>query len=416
MANKHARQAPPQSQAGNGGGGPGMSRSHMNHMKRNVVLNGHRDMKLRGAVNMIQLNNSTTLANPTLANQNVITFTPKNIGLAKRIRVEVIATFTTAAGTTSCALSSFGPANIFSNITFTDFQNQQRINCPGWALSNLATFRSGQAAPIGASETSDTPLGYGNIITAAGIQAPASVAASGSGTIRMFFDVPIAYSDTDLRGAIWMSTTGANTTLQLTLNPNFFLTSAGDQALPVYVYAGTAPTLTSVTVNFYQNYLDQLPAPNGQVILPEDDLDCVYQLLYTTNSGFTANNLLGIPYSNLRSYLSTTVVYDNGGTLNPGTDFGAENGFGLQVANNTFIWQYGPQMLSYLTRQRINADTPKGMYYFSHRDNPISTDQYGNMQLVLYPTNVNANAAFQIAYEFFTQRDTVLKAAALPSS
>lgn len=408
---KQARQA-----QANQGGSSSPSRGQVNQARRNVVLNGHKGMGLRGAVNMLQLNNSQTLANPTLANNNVITFTPKNIGLAKRIRVEIIATFTTAAGTTSCVLSPFGPANIASNITFTDFQNQQRVNAPGWALTNLATFRSGQAAPIASAETSDTPLGYGNILAAPAIQAPATVAASGSGTIRMVYDIPIAYSDTDLRGAIWMSTTGANTTLQLTLNPNFFLTSAGDASLPVYVYAGTAPTLTSITYNFYQNYLDQLPAPQGQVILPEDDLNQVYQLLYTTNSGFTANNLLGIPYSNLRQYLSTTLVYDNGGILNNGTDFGAENGFGLQVANNTFIWQYGPQMVSYLTRLRINADTPKGMYYFSHRDNPISTDQYGNMQLVLYPTTVNANAAFQLAYEFFTQRDTVLKSASLPST
>jgi hypothetical protein len=402
---KHMRQAPA---AGANAVQP------TNTQKRNLILKGGGG--LAPAVNMIQLNYSTTLANPALTTPNVITFTPKNVGLGKRIFMEVILTFTTAAGTTSCALSPFGLANIFSNITLTDFQNQQRINCPGWALTNLASFRSGQMAPIASAVTTDTPLGYGNIVAKPGIQAPATVGASGSATCYMMYEIPMAYADNDLRGAIWMATTGANMTIQASLNQNFFLTSSGDQSLSVYTYAGTAPTLTSITVNFYQNYLYQLPAPNGQVALPSQDLNTIYQLLYTTQAGFTANSFVGIPYSNLRSFLSTTVVYDNGGTLNNGTDIAAENGFGLQLANNVFMWQYGPQFCSYQTRKLINDDTPKGMYYFSHRTAPIYTAQYGNMQFVFNPTIVNSGATLQFAYEFFASRATVVNAAALPSS
>jgi hypothetical protein len=121
---------------------------------------------------------------------------------------------------------------------------------------------------------------------------------------------------------------------------------------------------------------------------------------------------LAIPYANLRSFLSTTIIYDNGGTLNAGTDI---TNFGLQVANNTFIWQYDVQLEAYLTRKLLNADTPKGMYYFDHRRDPISTDQFGNTQFVLLPNTVNTNAFLLVGYEFMSSRLTIMKSEALPS-
>ena len=368
----------------------------------------------KDAKNMIQLNYSASLATPNLGASNIFTFTPKNIGLIKRIFVEAIVTGTTVASQT-LTLSTFGPANIFSNITFIDYQNQWRINTTGWHLIAVNTLRTalqqGSSSPLAAAQTSDTPLGYTNVL--APISAPATVAASTPWTIKMVFEVPICYADNDFRGAIYMATTGANTTLNMTLNPSFFVAAGSDQTNAVFSYTGAAPTITNVTLNFYQNYLDQLPlGSDGKVILPANDINTIYQLQYTNISGFTANNQLGVPYANLRSFQSTILVYDNGGTLNAGTDI---TSFGLQAANNTFLWQFDTQLCSYLTRKIINCDMPKGMYYFDHRKDPISTDQFGNTQFVFIPNLVNSNAVLYVAYEFFASRQTIMQSEGLPS-
>jgi hypothetical protein len=55
------------------------------------------------------------------------------------------------------------------------------------------------------------------------------------------------------------------------------------------------------------------------------------------------------------------------------------------------------------------------MYYFDHRRDPISTDQFGNMQLVFTATSVNSGAALLLGYEFFATRATVTRASSLPS-
>ena len=134
---------------------PQISGPALNGMNRARILNS--------AKNMIQLNSTQTLNTPTLSNSNIVNFVPKNIGLLKRFYVEVLVSMTTAAGTSACNLSPFGPANILSNITFTDFQNQARINTTGWHLVAVNTFRSRANSPLAAAETSDTPLGYTNI-------------------------------------------------------------------------------------------------------------------------------------------------------------------------------------------------------------------------------------------------------------
>jgi hypothetical protein len=371
--------------------------------------NGHqRRAVLAMAKDMIQQNQSTTIATPNLATVNQITFVPKNIGLLKRFFVEVFLTLTTAAGATA-ALTPFGPANIFSNISFTDFQNQSRINTTGAHLIAVNTWRQG-SAPLGAAQTSDTPLGYSSVINS--MFAPAALAASTSYTIRMIFEVPIVFTDMDLRGAIYMATTGANTTLQVTLNQTIFAAAGADPTNAMYLWTGSAPVINSLTVNFYQNYLDQLPLAGGKVVVPETDLNAVYQLLMTNYSGFTANNPFGIPYTNLRQFLSTMLIYDNGGVLNPGTDI---TNIGLQAANNTFIWQMDPYLISYRTRKKINSDMPKGSYFFDHRADPINTDQFGNIQLVINASTVNAGAVFYEGVEFIAARSTVLNAASLPS-
>ena len=61
-----------------------------------------------------------------------ITLQPQNVGLLNRFIVEVTATATNSSAVSTMSITDMGLSNLFSNITFTDLQNNQRVNTPGW--------------------------------------------------------------------------------------------------------------------------------------------------------------------------------------------------------------------------------------------------------------------------------------------
>jgi hypothetical protein len=64
-------------------------------------------------------------------------------------------------------------------------------------------------------------------------------------------------------------------------------------------------------------------------------------------------------------------------------------------------------------REIINSDWPLGTYYFSHRRKPISTLQYGNMQLILNPASVSGSPYCLIGWEDFALINALTQAGSL---
>jgi hypothetical protein len=331
--------------------------------------------------------------------------------LVKRVVVEISGNVGVGAAETQTA-TRFGLMNLLSNVTLTDLSNQTRINTAGWHLHMLATAKRQFA--FGAAFTSDSPINIGSNFPV--ITAPSSYTATQP--FRMFYEIPIAYGDMDLRGAIYANVVNATFNLQLTVNPNFFVASTADPALAVYksstAQLGTIPTFT---VTVYQNFLDQLPIMQGKVVLPALDLGTAYLLNSTQVSALVANQENPIPYANFRDFMSTIAWYDNFGyaTSPVGSDMGY---WSLQSANYTNILKYDPYMASLLTRWIISDDFPAGngqtTYYFDHRNRPISTIQFGNMSLVANPTNVqNATSAIYLGYESLAYINQITQAGSL---
>lgn len=345
----------------------------------------------------------------------IINLPLRNVGLIKRLYIRVAAEITTPA-TDTHTLTSLGLANFFSNITFTDLSNQTRINTSGWHLMMVSSAKRRRV--FGAAVTTDTPLGYGSAFNppsgATGVMsAPASLAASTTYNVYAIFEVPFAYTDTDLRGAIYANVTNATLNLQLTVNPAMFAASTADPTLSVYQSsAALLPTLTSFTLQVYQNYLDQLPVQqNGFPALPVLDLSTAYLLNNTPVGAVVQNQDNPIPYANFRDFMSTTVIYDNNGTLNVGSDLAYLE---IQSANYTNIIKFDPFTSAMQTRLILANDAPKGTYYFDHRHKPISTIQYGNMQLVINPSNVGGNgASFLMGYEALALINQITQAGSL---
>lgn len=328
---------------------------------------------------------------------SVITFYVRNVGLVKRLVARFKATVT--AGATSLqTLTSWGLANLISNVTFFDLGNNQRINSTGWHLTAIASAKRRRV--FAAAYTSDTPLGYGNVNNRC-MFAPATIAATVASEIDFQLEIPFVKNDVDLRGAIYADVTQAAMQVQITLNPNMFVASTADPTQAMYQSAGAdLATLSALQVQIYQNYLDQLPRMGGVPILPNMDIGTAY-LLNSSSSGLpVVNQDNGAAFVNARTYESVTFGYDNNGTLNAnGTDLAY---VALTSANMTNILNLDAKMLALMCRNVIMDDFPKGMYYLDFRSRPIDTNQFGNMQLIINPSSVGgAGAVFLYGWEAF---------------
>jgi hypothetical protein len=365
--------------------------------------------------------------------QNVINVTPRNVGLIRGFYVHVATAFTTGA-TTTLTRTTLGPANLLSLVTFNDLSNQQRINCAGWYLPYLDTQRrrnqsfSSELAtgtPASAASGTDTPLSLtanftSNFATSGTntpiMSCPATIAPSTAATIDMWYYVPVSYTDRDLRGAIYGGVVNSVMNLQLTFNSAAFqVASTGDPTLSVFQSSGAVNVITGQTwsVEVYQDFLDQLPFSNQGPILPFQDLSWSYLLNTTFFTGMTVSQDFPISFPNFRNIQSMTLVYDNGGSLNGGTDI---NYLSLQSANYTNIFKVSPAMAAINTRNILHVDMPKGTYYFDFRRKPLSTVQYGNLNLIVNPSTVTSTlgtSQFLCGFEQLAMQNQVVGAGSL---
>jgi hypothetical protein len=392
----------------------GMSRQQQ---QNNLVATNRmaRQAILQRALEMTQLVYSQSIAAPGPGN-NIITVPPRPVGLIKGFWVEL--TGTVNSGALTLDPTTLNVSNFLSNVTFYDLNNNLRINTPGWHLHLLNSVKARR--PFVSAYTTDNPCGFGSNMGANNwIFSPGPLVAT-TGTIRMLYWVPLAYSDRDLRGAIYGNVVSATMQLILTINPNPFALSTGDPTFAIFqstTASITGATLTNVTVNVYQVYFDQLPQIQNQgPFLPILDLSTIYELKTTSLTGMVTNQDFPIPYSNYREFISTMLMYDNstgGSLLNPGTDI---NYLALQSANFTNIYKTDPYLVSMITRQDVMDDFPVGIYYISTRKKPLSTVQYGNLEAILNPLGtVNAGAQVLAAYEDFAIVNTVTGAGSLPA-
>lgn len=365
-----------------------------------------RQLLLASALNMWQQINVQAFNNPV--NGLVVNVPLRNVGYVKRLVLEIDMVVAGSGGGEIQTRSALGPANILSNIILTDLSNNQRINTTGWHMHLLACARRGKA--YGAAYTNDSPVDIGSNV---GIMVAPANFTGGNQTIKMFYEIPISYNDVDLSGGIYASTVNATFNLQMTLNPNFFVAAAGNPVQAVYQSANASlGVISSFQVRTYQNYLDQIPMGQNGPILPVQDLSKAYLINNTAVQALAVNQDNPIPYANFRDFLSTFFIFDQGGTLNPGTDV---NFWALRSANYTNIFNLDPFITVLLgARNMISDDYPAGVYYFDFRAKPINTIQYGNMEMVLNPSNV-AGATSQIlaGYEAMAIINQVTQAGSL---
>lgn len=364
-----------------------------------------RKIVLDNSVLMIQPIASLTV-NPT--NQNVLNIQPQNVGLTLGFLVVVAGGVTNGAGT-AANLTPLGAANLVSNFTYTDLQNVNRIQTTGAHIALLNTVKQGFG--FGGNYNPQLPLGIGanNFGVFA---APATIAISGTAALRMNYFLPLAYSSSDLRGAVYTNVVNATQNLQITLNKTPFVgvVPAADPTNAVYSNNAAGAYTSTLTVTVYQVYRDQIPTNGNQPILPIMDLNTVYDLKNTTSSGMVANQDFPFAFPNMRQFNSVIAIYDNAGALNAGTDI---NYWSLVSANSTQLFKLDPLTATLFARQTLMGDPPLGTYYFDFRNKPIDTISFGNMTLNLNASAVTAGASLQVLTEAFQQVQAIPYASSL---
>jgi hypothetical protein len=353
------------------------------------------------------------------ATQPVLTVNPRNVGLIKGFWVKVVHTITNGSAV-QINRTDFGPANALAQIQFNDLNNNTRIQTTGWHIAFLNSIK--RRRPFGTSLVSQTgiddPINFGSNWQGQ-ISAPASIAAAGTGTVTMWYWVPLAYSDDDLRGAVYANVLNATMQLNLTFPTAPVAANGADSTQAMYVGAAAGAValarISQSVVTVYQVYLDQLPAGQGGVILPVLDLATIYEMKNTALTSVVAAQDFPVQYANYRDFLSTIVVYlsDSNGTRGVGGDI---NYWTLQSANFTNIWKKEPALIALQTRNHLQTDMPPGCYYFGSREKPISTVQYGNMQLILNAITAGAGAQLLLGYEDFALVQTLSMAGSLAAS
>lgn len=370
---------------------PAPAQQQMTAKQQNAAA---RALILSQATPMRQIISSQVYANPA---QGPITIPVRPVGLVKGFFIEVVATITNNSTTTAVTPSDAGPMNLVDQFTFVDLNNYTRIQTKGRHVAMLNQTKLKQpwmTALLKSATDNASNMGSNWVLW----NATASIAdAGGTGTYKIVYYLPLAYSDHDLRGAIYAGV--INATMQITMQFNQFpgVTASTNDSTNACCIGSTLATISSATVTVTQDYLDQLPAAqNGYPILPILDTNTVYELKNTTLTGMVNNSDFAIPYSNYRDYLSVFLEYNDGTTANGGRPTQGQgvtpntNYLALQTANFVNVLKNSEYLQAGLYRNIVGTDCLPGLYYFSSRLKPISTTQTGNQQLILNPANLGS--------------------------
>lgn len=326
-----------------------------------------------------------------------------NVGVITKLQLYITAAVTigTAIGTPSPK----APYNLISRIRLTDYDGTDRINVSGFQMFVLNCVRSRSF------------WGNNNSAATAVFTNPTVPTAVANGTISFFMDIPLAF-DTDnpivqlqdLRGSILAQTAVGEMYLSIDWIGTYYTNGDVDA---VYNGAGTTTVVANgannINVTVWQEYLlPQAIGANGVIPLPGIDLMTVYELNGNVRSSdnLAVNTEKLVNYPNVRSVIGAYFNYVQATTMTTGK----LNTVRL-IANGNNILRDNSE-LSQNFNQRMymgdGSDIAPGVYFLPHRDKPIETALFGNVQAGLTPNTVGATPYMELCFESFYTKGQAL--------
>lgn len=327
-----------------------------------------------------------------------------NVGVLVNLQIYVEAAVT--IGTATAVPSACAPWNLISRLRLTDYDGTDRINISGFQLFMLNCVRNRAL------------YGYNNGAATATITNPTVPTAVGAaGIIKFFLDIPVAYDVQnpiiqlqDLRGAILSQTAVGQMFLSIDWTNSLYGNGDVDS---VYAGAGTT-TVAATTANFitcttFQEYLlPQAVGGNGEIPLPQIDLMTVYELNgnLKSSSNLSVGQQKLMDYPNVRSVIGAYFNYRQGGTQTQGKI----DTFKLIVNGNNILIENTElsQVFYQRTYMYADCDVVPGAYFRSHREKPIETALFGNVQMGIVPNTVGATPYVEQMFESFYTKGQAL--------
>lgn len=296
--------------------------------------------------------------------------------------------------TAAATKSQLGPHNLISSVQYVDFAGIKHVNTSGWQLHALNSLRGGKM--IGNSQKM---MGYLAAETGLDTLIEKQPTATGDDVLNFSLYIPLAYNPSggDYRGAVLAQTDRGEHYLNITF-ANALVNA--DPFLAPYT-AGTA-TLQSgdtITLDPYMHYV--MPqagvSPNN---LPMIDLGTIYEIAgsLVDSANLVAGQSKYVNWPNNRAILSALHFFDQaaaGGTLD-GTDLTA---IVLMINGNTNVRELTPRLLREHMRYHLGADLASGAYYMSARNQPVTTQLYGNVQTRLDVATAGSGSYLVNQYE-----------------
>lgn len=325
-----------------------------------------------------------------------------NVGVLTKLLLRI--TIDITIGTAIAVPSTKAPYNLIQRVRLTDYDGTDRCNLSGfqlWVLNCIRymNFYGGNNAQA---------------ITAvlANPQVPTAI---GNGQVAFFIEIPVAFDVDnevvqlqDLRGAIMMQTAVGE--MYLNIDWITSLINVGGDVDSLYSGAGTTTVVgqnaNPITCTMWQQYLlPQAIGGSGMVPLPGIDLMTVYELNGNVRS--SDNLAVGteklISYPNVRSVIGAYFNYVSAGALSSNV----QSMRMIANGNNILVDNTGLSQLFY-QREILQTDLLPGVYWRLHRDHPIETALFGNVQMGFTPSVVGATPYLELAFESFYTKGSAL--------
>ena len=326
-----------------------------------------------------------------------------NVGVLTKLLLRVMLDLT--IGVAIAVPSTKAPWNLISRVRLTDYDGTDRVNLSGFQLWVLNCIRV------------DSFYGSNNAVALTAVLAnPVTPTAIGNGQVAFFIEIPVAFDVDnqivqlqDLRGAIMCQTAVGE--MYLNIDWITSLVNATGDVDSLYQGAGTTTVVgqnaTPITVTMWQDYLlPQAIGNRGQIPIPGIDIMTVYELngnVRSSDNIATGTEKL-INYPNVRSVIGAYFNYVTGGVLSAAlTQMRV-----IANGNNILMDNSGLSQL-YYQRELLQTDLLAGNWWRLHREHPIETALFGNVQAGLTPSVVSGgNQYIEIAFESFYTKGQAL--------
>ncbi len=293
-----------------------------------------------------------------------------NVGLTSKISLHVRANITIGAADATKS----GPAGIYgllNQVILTDYNQIERVNTDGASLAKISSYK--KRRQLGSYATPYYNAGTG-VLTAELIKYPTAQAAA---DLEFFLDVPFCVDADagDLRGLSLSQAVVGEQFISLKIADAL---ENADPSLAPYLASASTFVLNSLAIDVWQEYYQ--PQPSMQ--LPILDLATVYEIkgLFRSTSDISTGGQKLINYPNVRTVFSSLhSCLDNAAGMTD-TNIGSIQ---LMVNSSQILREDTYKSKVFEMAELIRGAPFAGDIYMNHRNSPISTAIYGNVQLAL---------------------------------